>query len=63
MSDISPSLKEWKNLYEAAIEFKKVECWNWMQDSDIFGVKNPATGEIGYCCILGRLGDYFGLAV
>lgn len=63
MSDISPSLQEWTALYEAAIEFKKVECWNWMQDSDIFGVKNPATGEIGYCCILGRLGDYFGLAV
>ena len=63
MSDLSPSLRDWKALYEAAIEFKKVECWNWMWDSDVFGVKNPATGEIGYCCILGRLGVYFGLAV
>lgn len=63
MKDKSPSIQEWKELYHAAIEFKKIQCWKWMWDSDIFGVENPVNGEIGYCCIMGRAEEHFALAV
>ena len=63
MSEKSPTIQEWKKLYEAAIKFKTLESWNWMWDSDIFGVKEPETGQIGYCCIMGANGEHFGLAV
>lgn len=63
MKDKSPSIQEWKNLYSAAVEFKKLKPWEWMWDDDIFGVKNPETGEIGFCCVMGGGGEHFALGL
>jgi hypothetical protein len=35
--DPSPSLQEYKALYEAALEFNELAPWNWMHETDIFG--------------------------
>ena len=63
MSDLIPSLQEWRDLYQAATEFKKIGCWNWMSDTELFGVQNPVNGMIGYCCIMGELKEMLGLVV
>ncbi|MCL4385260.1 MAG: hypothetical protein M1326_02965 [Cyanobacteria bacterium] len=57
------SLENWRKLYDIAIKFKNLKCWEWIDDSQIFGVQNPENNEIGYCCVLGYYREVFGLAV
>jgi hypothetical protein len=41
-----PSLQEWNTLYRAVLDFWQIQPWHWVDDTDLFGVKNPEDGEI-----------------
>jgi hypothetical protein len=60
---LPPSIQDWRELYKTTLEFKGLRPWEWMDDVDMFGVRNPADGETGYCCVLGSAGEIFGMAV
>ena len=52
----------WASLFAAANAFRELGPWEWMNDNQVFGVKDPATGEVAWCAVLGMRGEVFGLA-
>lgn len=52
-----------KILYDKALEYKELACWNWMYDSDLYSVINPETSERAYCSVLGANKEVFGLTM
>lgn len=59
----SPTLDQWRLLYDAADAFRALGPWKWMSDSMIFGVRDPVSGVVGYCSVLGALGEMHALNV
>jgi len=51
----------WKDLLLAAKRYRALAPWRWMGDRDLFGVLDPETDQIGWCCVIGAAGELFGL--
>jgi hypothetical protein len=62
-TESAPTLDEWRRLYEAAMRTKEIAPWQWMTETDLFGVRDPETGEIGFISVMGRLGEHLALAL
>jgi hypothetical protein len=52
----------WTPLFDAAIAFRELAPWNWMYDSQVFGVVSQRRRETAWCVVLGLHGEVFGLA-
>lgn len=63
MKDNTPTLEEWRVLYEIMDRVKKEAPWQWMEEDDIFGVQNPETGELGFISVMGNLGEHYAVTV
>ncbi|MEW5762522.1 MAG: hypothetical protein AB1776_04915 [Bacillota bacterium] len=47
----------WKALYELSRRYREMAPWEWMGNNELFGVRDPETGETGYCSVIGALGE------
>jgi hypothetical protein len=54
---------EARTLCNLAAEIKALSPWQWMQETDVFGVEDPETGEIGFVSVMGNVGEYEAVAV
>ncbi len=59
----SVSREIWAELYQQAIRFRELEPWNWMNETDVFGIQDPVTSQIGYGTIMGVLGKVLALCL
>jgi hypothetical protein len=58
-----PTNEQWRRLYEAAVRLKELAPWEWMTETDVFGVKDPKTEEIGFVSVMGMLGEHYGVSL
>ncbi len=63
MAENMPTLDEWRKLYAAMIRVKEIAPWEWMTETDVFGVQSPETNELGFVSVMGLLGEHFSVAV
>lgn len=58
MKDNRPSIDDWRALYEAARHVKEAEPWSKVTEGQIFGLRNPESGEQAFVAVLGSLGEH-----
>lgn len=49
-------------LYDLALDYRKTKLWKALYDSEFFAV-TLSNGQIGYCCVMGFLGEHIALAL
>lgn len=63
MMNNTPSLDDWKKLYDLMAQLKDLAPWEWMEEDDIFGIQLPETGDLGFISVMGTLGEHIAVAV
>ncbi len=56
-------LTDWRRLYESAVKIKELAPWEWMSETDVFGVEDPESAKIGLVSVMGALGEHFSVAL
>lgn len=63
MPDPSPTLDEWRRLYDAASRIHRLAPWTWMEEDELFAVQDPETDRLGFVSIMGALGEHLAVAL
>jgi len=58
-----PSHEEATALCHLASQIRALAPWRWMGETDVFGVQDPDTHELGFVSIMGNVGAYEAVAV
>lgn len=58
-----PTMAQWRRLYELADAIDALEPWTFLQEEDLFGVRDPVTGQDGFVSVMGSFGEHFAVAV
>ncbi len=63
MNENSPTLEEWRRLYQVMDQVKALAPWQWMIEDQVFGVQNPESGDLGFVSVMGSLGEHVAIVV
>lgn len=59
----NPSQAQWQQLYTLADRIKELAPWNDLYEDDLFGVRDPVTGEDYFISVMGASGEHCAIAV
>jgi hypothetical protein len=62
-NDQQPTPEDWRDAYEVAQRIKAMEPWLFVDETDIFAVQHPESGELGFASVMGKLGEHFAVGV
>jgi hypothetical protein len=57
-----PTHDEARKLCKLAAEIKLLSPWQWMEETDVFGVEDPDTKDIAFVSVMGTVGEYEAVA-
>lgn len=52
----------WRQLYKLAEEVRNLAPWQWMHEPEVFGVEDPATGDVHFVSVMGSEGMHFAVS-
>jgi hypothetical protein len=52
----------WRQLYELAEEVRNLAPWQWMRESEVFGVEDSAEGNVHFVSVMGSEGMHFAVS-
>lgn len=62
--DLSPAMASaWQHLIEISVGIREIAPWEVFSPNAVLGVRDPVSGDMDWCNVMGQDGDVFGVAV
>ena len=56
-------LDAWRELYRLAGKMRRLAPWDWMWETEVFGVRDTGSDEVVFGSVMGQMGDYHAMAL
>lgn len=63
MNDTTPTLDEWRQLYDLARRIYDAKPWEFLEETDLIGVKRPHSEDFGFVSVMGIGGEFTAISV
>lgn len=63
MAEDAAGVREWGALYESFARVKELAPWEWMTEADVFAVRDPESGGLGFVSVMGMLGEHYAVGL
>lgn len=58
-----PTIEQWKELYDAAINIRQIAPWEYLWDMDLIVIMLPGREEPVYCSVMGRNRECYAIGI
>lgn len=62
MTDERANAEDCRELFQLMKMIRDLAPWDWMEETDLFGLKHPDTDDIAFISVMGSAGEYLSIA-